>query len=82
MEFLFRLLYQNGFQGSCVNGLNDETSQEVEQYFGSMCSGGWLLLSAATACCTMLALPPESQSSDYVVVPEKEKNKAFKIVSW
>ena len=36
----------------------------------------------ATACCTMLALPPESQSSDYVVVPEKEKNKAFKMVSW
>ena len=37
---------------------------------------------AATACCTMLALPPESQSSDYVVVPEKEKSKASKMVSW
>ena len=33
---------------------------------------------AATACCTMLALPPESQSSDYVVVPEKEKIRPLK----
>ncbi len=36
----------------------------------------------ATAYCTMLVLPPESQSSDYVVVPEKEKSKVFKIFPW
>ena len=30
MDLLFRLYCQNKFQGSCVNGLNDEKSQEVE----------------------------------------------------
>ena len=30
VHVLFRLFYQNKFQGPCVNELNDETSQEVE----------------------------------------------------